>query len=99
MAVVEVSRDGAVQTITLNRPEAFNAFTREMHTLLAAAWREAADPAVRAVLVTGAGRGFCAGQDLEEFAQIEDAGDLLRDYYNPNVRAMRALEKPIIAAI
>ncbi len=71
MAVVETSRDGPVLTITLNRPEAYNAFTTEMHAALRAALEEAAAEEVRAVVVTGAGRGFCAGQDLTEFRDLD----------------------------
>jgi 2-(1,2-epoxy-1,2-dihydrophenyl)acetyl-CoA isomerase len=99
MADVEVARDGAVQTITLNRPEKMNAFTRGMHLELNAALKEARDPAVRAVVVTGAGRAFCAGQDLTEFAEAGDVGTSLRETYHPNVAAVRALEKPVIAAV
>src|SRR4029450_7277830 len=64
------ARDGAVLTITLNRPEVYNAINRAMHEALAGALREAAGPAVRAVVLTGAGRGFCAGQDLREFGSL-----------------------------
>lgn len=97
---VLASRDGAVLTITLNRPEVYNAINREMHGGLAAALEEAADPEVRAVVLTGAGRGFCAGQDLREFQELPGAiRDTLEQTYHPNIRAMRALEKPVIAAI
>src|SRR5260221_9243778 len=99
MAEVEFARDGAVQTITLNRPEVFNAFNRPLHKALAAALKEARDPEVRAVVITGAGRGFCAGQDLKEFGEALDVGDALRATYHPNVLAIRGLEKPVIAAI
>ena len=99
MAEVEVTRDGAVQTITLNRPEVFNAFNRALHAALREALKEARDPEVRAVVVTGAGRGFCAGQDLKEFGEAGDVGDSLRATYHPNVLAVRALEKPVIAAV
>ena len=99
MADVEVTRDGAVQTITLNRPEKMNAFTRGMHAALREALKEARDPEVRAVVVTGAGRAFCAGQDLTEFSDLGDVGDGLRETYHPNVLAVRALEKPVIAAV
>jgi 2-(1,2-epoxy-1,2-dihydrophenyl)acetyl-CoA isomerase len=99
MAEVEVTRDGAVQTITLNRPEVFNAFNRALHAALREALKEARDPEVRAVVVTGAGRGFCAGQDLKEFGEAGDVGDSLRATYHPNVLAIRALEKPVIAAV
>ena len=100
MPEVEVSRDGAVQTITLNRPEVLNAFNGAMHAALAAALKEARDPDVRAVVVTGAGRGFCVGQDLGEFREAAgDIGSRLRSTYHPNVLAVRALEKPVIAAV
>ena len=98
--VVLTARDGAVLTITLNRPEVYNAINREMHQGLAAALEEAADPAVRAVVLTGAGRGFCSGQDLREFQELPGGvREALEQTYHPNVRAMRALEKPVIAAI
>jgi 2-(1,2-epoxy-1,2-dihydrophenyl)acetyl-CoA isomerase len=100
MAEVETSRDGAVLTITLNRPDVLNAFNTDMHRALAAALRDARDAAVRAVVLTGAGRGFCVGQDLTEFREAPgDIGSRLRDNYHPNVRAIRALEKPVIAAV
>jgi 2-(1,2-epoxy-1,2-dihydrophenyl)acetyl-CoA isomerase len=100
MAEVETSRDGAVLTITLNRPDVLNAFNAAMHAALAAALKEARDPEIRAVVVTGAGRGFCVGQDLTEFRDAPgDIGDRLRSTYHPNVRAVRALEKPVIAAV
>ncbi len=100
MAEVETSRDGAVLTITLNRPDVLNAFNTPMHRALAAALRDARDGGVRAVVVTGAGRGFCVGQDLTEFREAPgDIGSRLRDNYHPNVRAIRALEKPVIAAV
>jgi 2-(1,2-epoxy-1,2-dihydrophenyl)acetyl-CoA isomerase len=100
MAEVETSRDGAVLTITLNRPDVLNAFNGAMHEALAAALKEGRRDDVRAVVLTGAGRGFCVGQDLTEFR--EQAGDIatrLRTNYHPNVVAIRALEKPVIAAV
>jgi 2-(1,2-epoxy-1,2-dihydrophenyl)acetyl-CoA isomerase len=99
MADVEVARDGAVQTITLNRPEKMNAFTRALHGELREALKQARDPEVRAVVITGAGRAFCAGQDLTEFSETGDIGDSLRGTYHPNILAIRALEKPVIAAV
>jgi 2-(1,2-epoxy-1,2-dihydrophenyl)acetyl-CoA isomerase len=100
VAEVETSRDGAVLTITLNRPDSYNALTTGMHAALHAALEEAADPEIRAVVLTGAGKGFCAGQDLGEFRGLEhDVGEHLEATYHPNVRAIRALEKPVIAAI
>jgi 2-(1,2-epoxy-1,2-dihydrophenyl)acetyl-CoA isomerase len=100
MAEVETRHDGPVMTITLNRPDALNAFNAPMHADLAGALKEARDPEVRAVVLTGAGRGFCVGQDLTEFREAPgDIGERLRTTYHPNVRAIRALEKPVIAAI
>jgi 2-(1,2-epoxy-1,2-dihydrophenyl)acetyl-CoA isomerase len=97
---VFTARDGAVLTITLNRPEVYNAFNRELHAALAEALREAADTEVRAIVVTGAGKGFCAGQDLKEFQQISGTiRERLEETYHPNIRALRALEKPVLAAV
>jgi 2-(1,2-epoxy-1,2-dihydrophenyl)acetyl-CoA isomerase len=97
---VLAARDGAVLTITLNRPEVYNAINRAMHDGLAAAFEQAADPEVRAVVLTGAGRGFCSGQDLREFQEFPGGvREALEQTYHPNVRAIRALEKPVIAAI
>ena len=99
MAEVEVGRDGRVQTITLNRPDKLNAFTRAVHEELHAALEEARDPAVRAVVITGAGRGFSAGQDLGAFGEAGDVAAMLRATYHVNVLAIRSLEKPVIAAV
>jgi 2-(1,2-epoxy-1,2-dihydrophenyl)acetyl-CoA isomerase len=100
MAEVETSREGSVLTITLNRPDVLNAFNAALHEGLAAALKEARGPDVRAVVVTGAGRGFCVGQDLTEFREAPgDIGSRLRSTYHPNVLAVRALEKPVIAAV
>jgi 2-(1,2-epoxy-1,2-dihydrophenyl)acetyl-CoA isomerase len=99
MAEVEVTREGSVQTITLNRPEVLNAFNRALHAALREALKEARDPEVRAVVLTGAGRGFSAGQDLKEFGETPDVSDALRESYHPNVLAIRSLEKPVIAAV
>ena len=97
---VLTSREGAVLTITLNRPDVYNAINRAMHEGLAAALADAADPAIRAVVLTGAGRGFCAGQDLREFQELPGGvREALEATYHPNVRAIRALEKPVLAAI
>ena len=97
---VLTQRDGAVLTITLNRPEVFNAFNAALHAALAAALADAADPEVRAVVLTGAGRGFCAGQDLKEFQEVSGSiRERLEETYHPNIRAIRALEKPVIAAV
>ena len=99
MAAVEVARDGAVQTITLNRPDKLNAFNAAVHEGLRAALEEARDPAVRAVVITGSGRGFSAGQDLTAFGEAGDVAAMLRATYHVNVLAIRSLEKPVIAAV
>ncbi|HLJ20613.1 MAG TPA: 2-(1,2-epoxy-1,2-dihydrophenyl)acetyl-CoA isomerase PaaG, partial [Stellaceae bacterium] len=94
-----------VATLMLNRPDRLNAFTAALHEALAAALdRAASDDAIRAVLITGAGRGFCAGQDLGERRQMpgegpRDLGQRLERYYNPLIRRLRNLEKPIVAAV
>jgi 2-(1,2-epoxy-1,2-dihydrophenyl)acetyl-CoA isomerase len=97
---VLTTREGAVLTITLNRPDVYNAFNRALHAALRDALSEAADPAVRAVVLTGAGRGFCAGQDLKEFSEVRSGiRDALEETYHPNIRAIRSLEKPVLAAV
>jgi 2-(1,2-epoxy-1,2-dihydrophenyl)acetyl-CoA isomerase len=94
------SRDGGVLTITLNRPDVYNAINRAMHEGLAAALADATDPEVRVVVLTGAGRGFCSGQDLREFESLPGGvREALEQTYHPNIRAIRALEKPVVAAI
>ena len=100
MPEVETSRDGAVLTITLNRPDVLNAFTAEMHRHLVGAFKDARGDDVRAVVITGAGRGFCVGQDLNEFGEAaRDIAGRLRTNYHPTIRAVRELEKPVIAAV
>ena len=100
MAEVETSRDGAVLTITLNRPDVLNALNADVHAALQAALQEAAGDDVRAVVITGAGRGFCVGQDLTEFREAPgDIRERLESTYHPNIRAIRELEKPVIAAV
>jgi 2-(1,2-epoxy-1,2-dihydrophenyl)acetyl-CoA isomerase len=100
VADVEVTRAGAVLTITLNRPDVLNALNKAVHDGIHAALEQAKDPAVRAVVITGAGRGFCVGQDLQEFASGAGAvADNLRSSYHRNVLAIRALEKPVLAAV
>jgi 2-(1,2-epoxy-1,2-dihydrophenyl)acetyl-CoA isomerase len=92
-------------TITLNRPDVLNSFNGPMADELLRALRNAADDeAVRAVLLTGAGRAFCAGQDLAavlpaEGKPLPDLGEVVRLQYNPIVRAIRLLEKPIVCAV
>ena len=88
-----------VARITLNRPDRLNSFTRQMHGELAAALDACAD--ARVIILTGAGRGFCAGQDLKERLG-RDAAPLaveVRERYNPIIEAMRRLDQPIVGAI
>jgi len=100
VAEVAVTREGAVLTITLNRPDVLNALNRATHQGIFAGLEQAKDPSIRAVVITGAGRGFCVGQDLQEFsAGAGDVAQSLRDNYHRNVLAIRALEKPVIAAV
>jgi 2-(1,2-epoxy-1,2-dihydrophenyl)acetyl-CoA isomerase len=101
---VLVEVDGALTRITLNRPDRLNSFTTEMHEALAQALDNAADPSCRAVLLTGAGRGFCAGQDLADRVvkpgdASPDVGSSLETYYNPLVRRIRSMPKPVIIAV
>src|SRR5688572_11273908 len=96
------SISGGVLTLTLNRPDALNSFTIEMKEALLAALKDAArDREVRALILTGAGRAFSAGQDLKERQgpDVADLGTELRLRYNPIILAMRRLEKPIVGAI
>ena len=100
MSEVLTARADAVLTITLNRPDVFNAFNRALHAELREVLETAADPAVRAVVITGSGRGFCAGQDLREFSALERSlRDELEETYHPNIRLIRGLAKPVIAAV
>jgi 2-(1,2-epoxy-1,2-dihydrophenyl)acetyl-CoA isomerase len=105
MGSILVSRDAGVLSLTLNRPDKLNAFNPEMHALLRGALEQARDDAsVRALLLTGAGRGFCAGQDLSERDLSPDAAPIdlsvsLGSNYNPLVRRLRALPKPIVCAV
>jgi len=106
---VTVRRDGAAATIVLDRPEALNAWNRQLGSDLLAALREAAgDDAVRAVRLTGAGRAFSSGADLRDITAMEDertaAGDpdvqrLLRERYHPIITLVREMPKPVLAAV
>jgi 2-(1,2-epoxy-1,2-dihydrophenyl)acetyl-CoA isomerase len=103
LVLAQVS-DG-VMTITLNRPDVLNSFNGAMADALLSALRRAADDeSVRAVLLTGAGRAFCAGQDLSDVLPVEgkpmpDLGDVVKRQYNPIIRAIRTLEKPVVCAV
>jgi 2-(1,2-epoxy-1,2-dihydrophenyl)acetyl-CoA isomerase len=103
---VVMERSGSVVTITLNRPDALNAFDRELAMRLDAATRTVEkDASVRAVILTGNGRAFSAGQDVRELARETDehgpkaVGDQLRERFNPILLRIRTMEKPVIAAI
>ena len=99
-----VTDRGAVRTLTLNRPTAFNSFDLALKDALLSALDGAADRSVRTLVITGAGRAFCAGQDLKEHlalvaAQDERVGTTVSEFYNPVVRAVLGLRKPVIAAV
>ena len=102
---VLLERTGAVAVLTLNRPEALNSLVVEMKVaLLRAVEQVAGDDAVRAVVLTGAGRAFCVGQDLREHAALLEAGDpaplsTVREHYNPVVTALAEMRKPVVAAV
>ncbi|WP_431895885.1 enoyl-CoA hydratase-related protein [Nonomuraea sp. bgisy101] len=94
----------AVATVTLDRPDAMNSLTVALKTALLDALREAAaSDAVRAVLITGEGRAFCAGQDLREHAENLEAGrglaDTVRAHYNPLIELVTGMDKPVVAAV
>lgn len=107
-ATVVYEERGAVALVTLNRPEALNSFTRQMHRdLWDALDRAEANPAVRALVLTGAGRGFCAGADLAEFdfepgpdlIKRADPGPVIEQAFNPTARRLQALRMPTIVAV
>ena len=98
------SRSGGVTRLTLNRPDKLNAFTRAMHAELREGLTAAgADPDCRVVVLTGAGRAFSAGQDLADTGRQRggavDAGKMLDEAYNPLIKMITTLEKPVIAAV
>jgi 2-(1,2-epoxy-1,2-dihydrophenyl)acetyl-CoA isomerase len=107
-ATVLYEARGAVALITLNRPTALNSFTRAMHMELRGALdRIEADKAIRAAVITGAGRGFCAGADLSEFdfadgpdrVKRADPGPIINELFNPTVRRLMELRVPTVAAV
>jgi len=104
MPPLSVTLEAFVLRLTLNRPDVLNSVTRELSAELQRALRDAAaDATVRAVLLTGAGRGFCAGQDLAEAmpadGELPELGDFVRQSWNPVISAIRHLEKPVVCAV
>ena len=91
----------AIGFITFNRPDKLNSFNREMALLTQQSLDECKSKEVRCVYITGAGRGFCAGQDLSEVTNPNGPGfnEILSDHYNPIITRIRKLEKPVVAAI
>ncbi len=99
---VLVSTAGPVRTLTLNRPAALNSFTAAMHgELLPALQQAAADTTIRVVVITGAGRAFCAGQDLSDPTMTGDVdvGAVIERFYRPLANQVRAMPVPVIAAV
>jgi 2-(1,2-epoxy-1,2-dihydrophenyl)acetyl-CoA isomerase len=96
------SQEGGVLSLTLNRPDKYNAFVREMAMELQAQLQKAQkEPSIRAVLITGAGKAFCAGQDLAEATDPNgpELTKIVTEHYNPIIEAIRNLEKPVVAAV
>jgi 2-(1,2-epoxy-1,2-dihydrophenyl)acetyl-CoA isomerase len=101
--VIEIDAVTRVATLTLNRPEKLNSFTRTMHEALRDALDEVETSSARALVITGAGRGFCAGQDLADLdftpGSMTDLGSLIDEYFNPLVRRLQVSRLPVIAAV
>jgi 2-(1,2-epoxy-1,2-dihydrophenyl)acetyl-CoA isomerase len=101
---IEFSRDGGVARVALNRPDKLNSFTRQMHAELRDAVGECErDETIRAVILTGNGRAFCAGQDLADLSfepgNMTDLGALIHENFNPLIRRLQALAKPVIGRV
>ncbi|MDR6379305.1 2-(1,2-epoxy-1,2-dihydrophenyl)acetyl-CoA isomerase PaaG [Paraburkholderia caledonica] len=100
---LDIDAASRVATITLNRPDKLNSFTRAMHQELNAALNEVETSGARALVLTGAGRGFCAGQDLVDLdftpGAMTDLGELIDLHFNPLIRRLQALPLPVIAAV
>lgn len=104
LSVISTIENG-IACITLNRPESLNSFNMEMHGLMRSALQKIRkDASVRVLLITGSGRGFCAGQDLSDRnvkpgTEVPDLGDSIEKYYNPMIQAIRELPIPVICAV
>jgi 2-(1,2-epoxy-1,2-dihydrophenyl)acetyl-CoA isomerase len=100
---VDIDVKAHVATITLNRPDKLNSFTRAMHRELGAALDDVEKANARALVLTGAGRGFCAGQDLADLdltpGAMTDPGDVVDQYFNPLIRRLQTMPLPVIAAV
>ena len=101
---IAIAKAEGLATLTLNSPDRLNAVSRKMIAELKTCWEDlAADASVRAVLLTGAGRGFCAGADLadpdRDKGEGADSGAALEKFFNPVIRLMRSMPKPIVAAV
>src|SRR5687768_328646 len=99
---IKLEVTGSVGRITLHRPEVFNSFNREMAFALQNALDECAqNDRVRAIYLTGEGKAFCAGQDLQEAIDTKgpDIKSIVEEHYNPIILRMRNIEKPIVAAV
>ena len=102
---IEFEISNGVATLTLNRPKSLNSFTTEMHTEIRTVMQQVTENAeIRCLVITGAGRGFCAGQDLGDRAQttdggVPDVGASVEKYYNPLIRSIMQLPKPVICAV
>ncbi len=100
--MIKFEKSGSVGKITLNRPDKFNSFVREMALALQDVLDECeTDNSIRCVLLTGAGKAFCAGQDLKEAADPNGPAieKIVREHYNPIIKKIREIEKPVIAAV
>jgi len=102
---IEFTIDQGVATLTLNRPKSLNSFTAQMHDEIRQIMRQVSDDAaIRCLVITGAGRGFCAGQDLADRAMttaddLPDVGKSVEKNYNPLIRSIMNLPKPVICAV
>jgi len=100
--MIQFEKIDAVGKITLNRSEKYNSFVREMALSLQSTLKNCAnDDSIRCILITGAGKAFCAGQDLKEAMDPEGPGieQIVREHYNPIIKKIREIEKPVIAAV